>query len=435
MKMKKILFTSMMFLSIQLFAQEQKLTKTEISSAVDSLSAHLNRIYVFPDKAKEMSDFIQKNLKDGKYDALVDPLAFSDQVTKDIISISNDKHLNFRFAPQRISEMRNNQNAAAPDLAEMKKEMGKDNFGFVEVKILPGNIGYIKFNGFSEASLAGDAASAAMNFVSYTDAIIFDVRENGGGSPSMIQLLTSYLYEEGESVHLNNFYFRPNELTQQTWTLPYVPGKRNPKAQVYVLTSNYTFSAAEEFTYNLKNLKRGTIIGETTGGGAHPGGLSIINDQFVCFIPNGRAINPITETNWEGVGVIPDVKVAKQDALNTAHILALDSLMKSKTDEAEINVYKWHKDILNAKIKPYQADVKKFKNYVGKFGPRSIFFENNALYYQRDGRPKFELSPLDENLFYIEEQGIKVQMEMKDNKIIAITILTEDGRSERNEKN
>jgi len=431
----KFLFPIFLFLVINASSQDSKLTKAEISTAVDSLSANLNRIYVFPDKAKEMSNLIQKNLKDGKYDMLTNPMEFSDRITADLISVSNDKHLRFMFSPERVAMMHEHMKETQPNIDEMKKEMGRENFGFKEVKILDGNIGYIKFNGFDDASVGGDAATAAMNFVSYTDAIIFDLRENGGGSPSMIQFLTSYLYSEGESIHLNNFYYRPLDDITQTWTLPFVPGKRNPKAQVYVLTSDYTFSAAEEFTYNLKNLKRGTIVGEVTGGGAHPGGLQIINESFVCFIPNGRAINPITNTNWEGVGVIPDVRVAKDDALSKAHLLALDSLMKSTTNEEEVNAYKWYKEILNAKFNPYQVEVKKLKNYVGKFGPRSILFENNALYYQREGRPKFLLSPLSENLFYIEEQGIKVQMEMKDNKIIAITILTEDGRSERNEKN
>lgn len=434
--MKKILLSLLITTPFYSFSQEdKKLTTAEINLAVDSLSANLNRIYVFPDKAKEMSDFIQKNLQDGKYASLTDPYAFSDQITKDIQSISNDKHLNFRYAPQRISDMRNSKDAAAPDLNEMKKEVGKHNFGFKEVKILEGNIGYIKLNGFEDAALGGEAAAAAMNFVSYADAIIFDLRENGGGSPSMIQLLTSYLYPEGESVHLNNFYFRPKNSIDQTWTLPFVPGKRNPNALAYVLTSNYTFSAAEEFTYNLKNLNRGTVVGEVTGGGAHPGGMQIITESFLCFIPSGRAINPITETNWEGVGVIPNVKTNNRDAFDKAYYLALDSLKKSANDEQEISFYDWHLDILNNKINPYKLDSKKMKSCVGKFGMRSILFENNELYYQREGRPKFKITPLSANSFYVEEQEIKIEMEMKDNKPMAIIVSTADGRKERNEKN
>lgn len=433
--MKKFCLPFLLLLSTQISAQDHQLTKNEISLAVDSLAANLKRIYVFPDKAEQMSALILKNLNAGTYDQIVNPMEFSERVTADLISVSNDKHLHFIYAPENVKMMQERMKESEPSIEDMKNDAGKNNFGFEEVKILDGNIGYIKFNGFDEASIGGEAASAAMNFVAYTDAIIFDLRENGGGSPTMIQFLTSYLYSEGEKVHLNDFYFRPAELTEQTWTLPFVPGKRNPNALVYVLTSEYTFSAAEEFTYNLKSLERGTIVGEVTGGGAHPGGMHIINESFICFIPNGRAINPITHTNWEGVGVIPDVKVSKQDALNNAHKMALDSLMKSSTNEVEINSYKWNIDILNARIKPYQADSKKFKNYVGKFGPRSILFENNALYYQRDGRPKFALTPLAENLFFIEDQGIKVQMEMKENKIVAITILTEEGRIERNEKN
>lgn len=433
--MKTIFFTLLLFISYNSFGQEKPLTNVDIKLAVDSLTSNLNRIYVFPEVAEKMSEYIKKKLAEGKYDLLTNPQNFSDQITKDIQSISNDKHLNFRYAPRQISEMRNYLPDAAPDLIAMKKEMGRNNFGFKEIKILPGNIGYIKFNGFEDASIGGEAATAAMNFVSYTDAIIFDLRENGGGSPSMIQLLMSYLYEEGENIHLNNFYFRPNDETVQTWTLPYVSGKRNPTAQVYVLTSNYTFSAAEEFTYNLQNLNRGTIVGEVTGGGAHPGGSQIITDLFLCFIPNGRAINPITKTNWEGVGITPNVTCKKENALDLAHALALDSLMKTSQNEEDINHYKWHTEIVKNKANPYSIDTKKLKYYSGKFGSRNILFENNKLIYQRDGRPKYELVALSETLFYNEEIDIKIQMNLTSNKIQSITVLLEDGRKETNDKN
>lgn len=209
MKIKTILLLSNILFVLNLSAQERVLTKEEMRTTIDSLSANLNRIYVFPDKAKEMSDLIRKNYEEGKYDLLTHPMRFSDRITEDLQSVSNDKHLHFAYGPERIKEMRSIRTEPEPDIDLMKEEMGQSNFGFEEVKILSGNIGYIKFNGFAEASLAGDAAAAAMNFVSYADAIIFDVRENGGGSPSMIQLLTSYLYSEGENIHLNNFYFRP----------------------------------------------------------------------------------------------------------------------------------------------------------------------------------------------------------------------------------
>jgi C-terminal processing protease CtpA/Prc len=147
----------------------------------------------------------------------------------------------------------------------------------------------------------------------------------------MVQLLCSYLFG-GEPVHLNDLYFRPRDETHQFWTIPYLPGKRYLDKEVYVLTSNRTFSAAEEFTYNLKNLKRATIVGETTGGGANPGGSERVGEHFELFVPSGRAINPVSKTNWEGTGVEPDVKSSADDALSTAHALALEKIVAKTTD-------------------------------------------------------------------------------------------------------
>jgi C-terminal processing protease CtpA/Prc len=139
----------------------------------------------------------------------------------------------------------------------------------------------------------------------------------------MVALVTTYLFDQ-EIVHLNSLYSRHDEKTQQYWTLPYVPGSRfGGKKPVYVLTSNRTFSGAEEFTYNLKQLKRATIIGETTGGGANPGDWFSLTPHFAVFIPTGRAINPISQDNWEGGGVAPDIAVPQKEAFDVALLAAL----------------------------------------------------------------------------------------------------------------
>ena len=196
------------------------------------------------------------------------------------------------------------------------------NHGFTKVERLPGNIGYIDFRGFMDPDLAADTVAAAMNFVNGTDALIIDMRNNGGGNPAMVAFVCSYLFGP-EPVHLNDLYWREGNRTDEFWTRKEVPGKRYLNKDVYVLTSKRTFSGAEEFTYNLKNLKRATIIGETTGGGAHPGGGFRINEHFGMFVPTGRAISPITKTNWEGTGVTPDIDVPADQALVVARLMAL----------------------------------------------------------------------------------------------------------------
>jgi len=209
-----------------------------------------------------------------------------------------------------------------------------DNYGFHKVERRPGNIGFIDLRGFHDPKSGGETAAYAMNPMMNTEALIFDLRNNGGGNPFMVAFITSYLFDS-EPFHLNSFYSRAKDDLSQSWTLPYVPGKRYGNKPVYVLTSNRTFSAAEEFAYNLKNLKRATIVGEVTAGGAHPGFSHQLNKHFSIFIPDGRAINPITQTNWEGTGVIPDVKTTQNEAYETAYELALLDVINNYQERKE----------------------------------------------------------------------------------------------------
>jgi C-terminal processing protease CtpA/Prc len=206
------------------------------------------------------------------------------------------------------------------DQARERKFLDGINCGFVRAEQLPGNVGYIKFNMFADTDMCAATASAAMTFVAGTRALIIDVRENGGGSPGMVAFVSSYLFDR--RTHLNDLWTRRTGETKEFWTSDSVSGRRfGGTKPIYVLTSARTFSGAEEFTYNLKNLKRAIIVGETTGGGAHPVSGHRIDEHFMIGVPFARAINPITHTNWEGVGVKPDIIVPAHDALETAQAL------------------------------------------------------------------------------------------------------------------
>jgi hypothetical protein len=184
--------------------------------------------------------------------------------------------------------------------------------------------------------MANETTAAAMNFLANTDALIIDLRRNGGGQPEMVALLSSYLFDQ--RAHLNDIYSRFDNRTQEYWTRDTVAGKRYGESKpVYVLTSKRTFSGAEEFAYNLKNLKRATVIGEVTGGGAHPVRPHRLTDHFMIGVPFARAINPITQTNWEGVGVTPDIDTTAEQALKVAHLAALKNLMAKATDQQRAN--------------------------------------------------------------------------------------------------
>jgi retinol-binding protein 3 len=302
------------------------------TQVIDGILKELNDRYVFPEVAKQMETDIRRRISNKEYDAITSAEEFAKKLTADLQSVSKDKHLRVGYFAQAIPVRKQSSEPTAEERAQFENEMKRINFAFERVERLPGNIGYIKFNNFLAPELGAETVAAAMNFVTNTDALIFDLRENGGGDPEMVALISSYLFGD-KPVHLNSLYWREGNRTEDFFTKPTVAGKKYLDKDIYILTANRTFSAAEEFTNNLKVLKRATIVGETTGGGANPGGRFRINDHFGVFIPTGRAINPITKTNWEGTGVEPDVKVSKETAMKTAYLAALNKSLERAKDE------------------------------------------------------------------------------------------------------
>ncbi len=285
--------------------------------------ANLKEYYIYPEGAQKMADAVLAHQKAGEYDKITDGNTFADKLTDDMQAVSHDKHLHVNYAPFRMPP--EHEGGPSPeDEAQFRKAIEHDNCGFDKVEILPGNIGYVKFNMFAPPDICGPTVVAAMNFLAHVDAIIIDMRENGGGDPKMVQTVASYLFDK--PTHINDLYYRHDDKTTQYWTLPYVPGARLAKQPAFVLTSSQTFSGGEEFCYDLKTQKRATLVGETTGGGAHPVSGHRIDEHFMIGVPEGRPINPVTQKDWEGIGVEPDVKVKAADALQTAEKLATDKI-------------------------------------------------------------------------------------------------------------
>lgn len=286
----------------------KELTASERESIIERLATELRTKYVFPDTGEKMAQSVESSFSDGSYDSLKTTDQFANQLTEELRAICHDLHLRVRpgSPSRRIRSGRRPTN---------------QHFGFARAEYLEGQIGYLKLNGFVPGEEAERVAAGAMNFLAGSRALIFDLRENGGGSPEMIEFLCGYLFDE--KVHLNSFYNRPTETTTKTWSRVDVPGHRfGESIPVFVLTSQRTFSAAEEFTYDLKHLERATIVGETTGGGAHPVMPVTLGPRVFMTMPFARAINPVTQTNWEGKGVQPHVLVSASEALDEAIRLA-----------------------------------------------------------------------------------------------------------------
>ena len=312
--------------------QGEKLDATVRTRLIDRALETLKERYVFPDVALAMETAIRDRQAHGEYDAITTGVAFRNAMTEHLQDVSHDKHLQLRYSPT-AQPPREGDVWQDPDvIAAYLADAAIDNYGVQKVERLAGNVGYLLLTSIDEAEYTAKTIAAAMAVLANTSALIVDLRRNNGGAPSGVAFLCSYFFAP-EPVHLNDIYSREGDATQQFWTLPHLPGERYLDKPVYVLTSGRTFSGAEEFAYDLQQLRRAQIVGETTAGAANPVDVYQLDPHFELRVPTGRAINPITGTNWEGTGVTPDIAVAAEQTLTVAHRAALEAILDGLGDE------------------------------------------------------------------------------------------------------
>lgn len=315
---------------------DMQMTATSRQQLIDNLIKEVNSSYVFPDMAKKIDASLRKQQKRGVYDSITSAQQLSEVLTKEMQATTKDRHLRVMYSEEVIPASKPNTEPAPDDVARNLAMMRSSNFGVEKIEHLPFNIGYLELVGFAPAKDAADTLAAAMTVLAHTDALIIDLRNNHGGDAATVTLLASYLLDK--RTRLNDFYYREGNRIEQRWSSDVIPGLRyGQKKDVYILTSKDTFSAAEDFTYALKNLKRVTVVGETTGGGANPGDDKRLLPNFAVFVPLGRSISPVTKSNWEGVGVTPDVSVCANDALRTAQVAILKKMAESEKNTAKLS--------------------------------------------------------------------------------------------------
>ena len=307
-------------------AAEQLSGRETVTKALELLRAN----YVFPEQAGRAATAIEARLEAGEYDDL-DEITLTERLTTDLQEITGDRHLRVVFGGgpdprrQRIGEPEEPKDHEARRLA--MRRMGRlDNFGIRQVERLDGNVGYLDVRRVAVPANAGPAIGAAMELVAGTYALIIDLRHNGGGAPEGVVFWCSYLLDE-RPTHLNDIFHADTGETRQFWALPYVPGTRYLDRPVFVLTSGRTFSGGEDFAYTLQALGRATVVGETTGGGAHPTRGFPISAAVHIGIPFARSVNPVTGTNWQGTGVVPDVPADAERAYDVAYARALEKVL------------------------------------------------------------------------------------------------------------
>jgi C-terminal processing protease CtpA/Prc len=316
--------------------------QAEISEIVAQTGQLVVEYYVFPDIGERLGEILAARLADGRYAQADGPAALAGLVTEDLQSVNGDRHLRLKHHATEVPDLPSEGMMVEMFAQQAARSMG----GVARVERLAGNVGVLDLSPILfSPSMSADAHIAAMQLVARTDVLIIDLRRNHGGDPETVALICSYLFDE--RTHLTNVYERAGDRTQQFWTLPYVPGPRfGGTKPIYVLTSRATFSGGEELAYDLQQLGRATIVGEPTGGGAHPRMGFRVHPHLEATVPSGRAINPLSGTNWEGHGVRPDVEVPADDAFITAYRRALedvrrlspDSLQAAEAEQAHANL-------------------------------------------------------------------------------------------------
>ncbi len=305
------------------------------TTVLEAIAQKLADEYAFPDVAQKIQTDIQNRLSASGYQDVKSGTQLAATLTTQLQTLSSDLHLKVHFSPAILPHLAPQTEIPPEELALQQQQGALRNFDFNRVERLRGNVGYLELFSFEPPEFAGAVAAAAMQFLANTSALIIDLRYNRGGSASMVALLTSYLLPPYPAVHLTDLHWPQQDRTQQSWTLPYLEGPRYLDKPVYVLIGPETFSAAEEFAYNLKHLERALIVGETTAGGANPGAGFRLHDHFWMFVPTGQAISIATGDNWEGSGVLPNFKVPVELSLKTAQLLAFRKLLRDDTEGSD----------------------------------------------------------------------------------------------------
>jgi retinol-binding protein 3 len=309
-------------------AQETPRLDTKlVQDTIKSVGAIIRDEYFDAELAASVNDSLQERVKQGRYADATTTGKLAANLTKDLLELTHDKHL--AVEARRSGPSENKFNGVSD---ESRETVGRRaNFGLQRVEVLSGNVAYLKLNSFYRPNEAREVISAAMRTIRNADALILDLRDNGGGSPDTVAFFASYFFSK-QQLPLFKIVPRSGEKRVYETEFAELP-ECNEGRPMYVLTSARTFSAGEGMAFLLQERRRAEVVGETTAGAANPGRSYRVNEHFDVTVPNGRIHTVLDGKNWEGDGVIPDVKVTADDALRTAHVRALSHLLKQTNDE------------------------------------------------------------------------------------------------------
>ncbi len=341
--MKKALSLLLMLMTTSFLSYSQKnISENEKKATIESVKKLIRTNYVFESKTKQFNSSLDSLYLTGKYSIINDYANFANSLTNDLVEITRDKHFKVQYNPELVKSSRessnrerqeNNDNGTDSVTDEERIDWNlwyaqKENFGFERVEILDGNIGYVKFNFWQPLDWAKPTIDAAMGFLKNTDALIIDLTENQGGYSPTDSYLASYFFDKEPVLWMSSYERRSKELESDS-TFQDIGGERYLDKSIFILISENTFSLAEQFAYSLKHFNKAIIIGQPSAGAAHAIDFMEVNDNYLIQLPISSSIHPVTKTDWEGTGVIPNIKTNNSEALRTAHLKALDEQIES----------------------------------------------------------------------------------------------------------
>ena len=370
------------------------LTAGQRAAVLDEVSEVFGRYYPDPALTKLMVERLRRREAEGAYAQCADMAAFTSQVTKEMRAVSKDGHITV-WPYEKIPD----------DLAaETLLGSPQDNYGFKRVELLPGNIGYIQMTYWANPRLAAPTAIAAMNFVAHCDALIFDLRGNGGGDEIMGQFLSSYLF--AERTHLADVLVPSEGRLQQTWTLEWVPGPRMPDVPVYILLNRLSYSASEAFAFPLQQCGRALVIGERTRGGCHAVKYMSFPEIGVNIrVPYTTQVKPGTNESYTE-GIVPDIPATSENALSAAGVRATSDLLPRETDPKKRFSLEWALAFYKVDLKPVLLDLTALREYVGAYGDAKVLLAGDQVCLQRKDRRRQALVPLGGDEFKFEDPSM-----------------------------
>jgi hypothetical protein len=445
MKASSLLYLFIFAISLSARAQDdgEKMTNKELSQLIDSISFSVKNFYIYPDKGIVIEKALRAQLKNGAYKNIQNRRELANAMNEDIRKAHYDGHMRLMYNPELermlLTPMPFTDQKSAQE--EDLKAVRTRNFAFIKTEVMPGNIGYVRWDGFEGyTEEARPTYESAFRFVSNTDALIIDMRYNGGGSPQTVNAMLNYFFNK--RLPMNHIIdYRRDTIKNYTnpSTSPFIL-----TMPVYILTQRRTFSGAEDFTYAMKVAKRATIVGDTTGGGAHPTGPCTLGQGFVINLPNARSWHELTNTNWERVGIAPDVFVRGDLALEKARTLIFEERFKTASNEQEKKIAKGQLTALENKLvlaqngsinlSPEQLQAL-FGVYKPVPGPGAspvnltILVKGNTLYRSIPIPPDWKLLPISANRFVYENDESNRFMEFafdKDGHPTGLTIFYPD---------